>query len=263
MFVFTIRFPQIAFQSIAIILVSAVNMPLTTSFPSLSFSCEFSIQPPDTSPITLPGLKRPSTLALQLLDSNSSSKTDESKTDPSTMLNDLMIQAAKSTLPTNQTMPIQYSNIKPGTIDSATFDLLNKYLMSGTIKFIDTVQKCMDIIKMCKVYGLCRDSLCFRVMKTLKEMVTVGDVMSVIEGVGDIVTLTAEDTEETTIKFEPRDEFFLEFALDHAHEIFNVWDISRDTVAKTPLIAMLLLSRIPGAYMEKLPKVEEPTEEDE
>ena len=239
-------------------------MPLTTSFPSLSFHV-FAIQSVDVSPITLPGLKRPSTLALQLLENVASSKDEEeTKIDSSTLMHDLLLEAARSTLISGQKMPVEYAAIKVGAVEPVAFDLLGMYLMTGSTMHIDTVQKCMFMIKMCKTYGLCRDVLCSRIMASLKEMVTVNDIMSTIEGVGDIVTVENPATEGTTeVRFEPRDTFFLDFALDRADEIFSVWEISRDTVAKTPLIAMLLLSRIPGAYVAKLPKIEDPPEDDE
>ena len=239
-------------------------MPLTTSFPSLSFHV-FTIQSPDVIPITLPGLKRPSSLALRLLETSelasSKSEEEEKKVDTDTLTHDLVVAAARSTLASGQVMPAEYLSITPGTIQPSTFDLLGKYLMSGSTAHVNSVSKCMDMIRMCKTYGLCQDVLCMRIMTALKDMVQVGDVMPVISCVGDIVE-TLNDQGVSNFCFEPRDSFFLDLALDKADEIFND-NVSRDTVLKTPLIAMLFLSRIPAAYVAKLPKVEEPAEEEE
>ena len=116
-------------------------------------------------------------------------------------------------------MPAEYDTIAPGIIPPTTFDLLGKYLMSGSIGHIDTVEQCLEMIKMCKTYGLCRDVLCTRIMAMLKEMVEITEVMSVISCVGDIVE-TVNEQGASNFCFEPRDSFFLDLALDKADEFF-------------------------------------------
>ena len=243
-------------------------MPLCTSFPSLSFHV-FEIQPPEISPTSLPGLSRPSKLALRLLDMANNPPQEESKIDASTLAHQIIVDQAKSTLAANATLPKEYAAVVPGTVSPLAFELLGKYLMSGSTAHIDTVAKCLSMIKLMKSYGLCQDVLCARIITTLKGMVTVEEVLPIIQCVGDIVDVVREEGKEaeaqqTTAEtcFAPRDSFFLDYALDHADEIFS-YETSKNIVRKTPLIAMLLLSKIPGAYVAKLPKVEAAPEEEE
>lgn len=240
-------------------------MPLCTSFPSLSFHV-FEIQPPEVSPTSLPGLSRPSKLALRLLDMAKNPPREESKIDESTLAHQIIVDQAKSTLAANEALPKEYAAVVPGTVSPLAFELLGKYLMSGSTTHIDTIAKCLSMIKLMKSYGLCQDVLCARIMTTLKSMVTVEEVLPIIQCVGDIVDVAREEgkEEEATAEkcFAPRDSFFLDYALDRADEIFS-YETSKNIIRKTPLIAMLLLSKIPGAYVAKLPKVEAAPEEEE
>jgi hypothetical protein len=229
-------------------------MPLTTSFPSLSFHV-FTIQAPEVSSTSLPGLSRPSKLALELLQMKNQSN-EESKIDSSTLAHDIMISSAKSTLRTNEALPEQYSLSKPGSVDPQAFVMLGKYLMTGSISHVDTISKCLSMIKLCKLYGLCKDVLCSRIINLLKDLVNCEEVLSIIECVGDVVEVDGAQ------RFEPRDDFFLNYALDKAAEIFNP-TTSKETILQKPLIAMILLNKIPQAYEAKLPKPEEEPVEDE
>ena len=238
----------------------------TKSFPQLRFG-NFVIGEALTT--TMPGLSRPSRLGKELLDAANNAGVDEdSKSSIDQKYSDLVVSAARRFYKGSGKLPENYTSISPLQDGGKSMEMLAKYLLTGSTSHIDSLDKCLAMIKMMKTYGLCEDVLCDRVLNILKEIVSVKDVLKVISIVGHKAKVEVwpsgvegEGESEIQTVWKTGDQFFFDLATDKAAEVFADGATAMELVNEHPLIAGLFLCQTPLVYEAKLPKP--PAEEDD
>lgn len=154
------------------------------------------------------------------------------------------------------TFPDAYEECKPFS-DPLPYSLFSEYLVTGRTTHIDTVPKALSLIRLVKQYGLCQDTLAENLLRILRDLISPKSSISIITTVGDVVT-----DDSGTETFSTGDDFYYRFAVDKAAEVFSEPAQARLVIERYPQLAIQLLSDIPAAYEEKLPKPP-PDEEEE